>query len=113
MICFHAAKCDSTQAQPAGNTAPAGTEPSQSLTFQEHIKPLLGKFCVECHGKEKHKADINLEAYTDAAQILVDRTIWEKARDMLRSREMPPEKKPQPAEEQRQLMVRFIDAELT
>ena len=115
MICFHDAKCDSPQAQsttaaaPAANTA---TEPSQSLTFQEHLKPLLGKFCVECHGKEKHKADINLEAYTDAAQILVDRTTWEKVRDMLRTREMPPEKKPQPTEEQRQSMVRFIDAEL-
>ncbi|MBI2947295.1 MAG: DUF1592 domain-containing protein [Verrucomicrobia bacterium] len=96
-------------AAPAPNPAP----PSDSnLAFKDHIKPLLGKFCVECHGKEKHKADINFEAYKDVAEILNDRNTWEKVRDMLQSREMPPEKKPQPLDEQRQSLIRFIDAEL-
>ena len=109
------ARSDSVSAQSEKAAAPSQetpAEPSQAVTFKEHIKPLLGKFCVECHGKEKHKADINFEAYKAAAEIPDDRNTWEKARDMLRSHEMPPEKKPQPTQEQRQMLVQFIDSEL-
>jgi hypothetical protein len=101
---------EQTQA-PAAAASPAPSSDS-NLAFKDQIKPLLGKFCVECHGKEKQKAEINFETYKDVAEILADRNTWEKVRDMLRSREMPPEKKPQPSEEERQQLVRFIEAEL-
>ncbi|MBI4663365.1 MAG: DUF1592 domain-containing protein [Verrucomicrobia bacterium] len=102
------------QDPPAGTAASTGQDASTpSVTFSVHIQPVLSKFCSECHGKEKHKADINFEAYREATQILEDRGTWEKARDMLRSKEMPPEKKPQPTDDERQTLIRFIESELS
>jgi hypothetical protein len=93
---------------------PAKTEAaaSEKLTFSKDLKPFLAEYCFSCHGKEKQKAGVNLELFRDDTVIMEDRKTWEKVMDMLESREMPPEKKPQPTEEQRQSMIRFIDSEL-
>ena len=96
----------------AASGPPAAAGPGAAITFPSHIKPLFSEFCVGCHGNEKHKADINLEKVRDAEAILEDRKTWEKVKAMLQSREMPPDKKPQPTEEQRQFLMNFIEYEL-
>ncbi|MEE1544544.1 MAG: DUF1587 domain-containing protein, partial [Alphaproteobacteria bacterium] len=55
---------------------------------------------------------MNLEALGAKPEFIRNGHTWEKVYDMLHRREMPPEKKPQPADEELVLLVEFIDAEL-
>lgn len=82
------------------------------LTYSEHLKPLLGRFCVDCHGNERQKADLNLQALGDNAPLIENPKVWERVREMLELREMPPENKPQPTEDERILMTQAISSEL-
>jgi hypothetical protein len=60
----------------------------------------LEKHCIGCHGDKKPKADLNLVRYHDAADILKDRKVWEGVVEKVRAGEMPPPKRPRPAQEE-------------
>lgn len=90
-------------------TAASGAE---SARFNAEALSFLKDFCFSCHSNEKKKGGLNLEDYTAEAPRIEDREMWEAARDMLQSREMPPENKPQPTEGARQKIVDYIDAQL-
>ncbi len=77
-----------------------------------HARGFLSDYCVGCHGNEKQRAEVNLEQYQDEGRFGENRELWEKVRNSLEAREMPPENKRQPAEEDRQAMVRYLEAEL-
>ena len=85
---------------------------ARSVDFAKEIKPVLAKYCYDCHGSEKQKGDLSLEAFADEAAVLKDRKTWEKVMKNLRNHEMPPSKKPQPAEPQRALVADWIEAKL-
>src|SRR4029079_18479113 len=93
--------------------APAPTVAANGGGFEQVVKPFLAKNCVECHGNEKHKRDLNFEAITASAQTLVDdHDRWELVAQKLRDREMPPDDEPQPAEHQRQAVSGWLSGEL-
>src|SRR5258706_6535690 len=80
--------------------------------FQKDIKPLLSQYCYGCHG-EKKKGDLDLRIYVDEASVLKDQKVWEKVIKNLSAHEMPPEKKPQPTPEERELITSWVEAKLT
>ena len=80
--------------------------------YAKQIKPLLSKYCYDCHGHGKHKGDLALDAYPDEASILKDRKRWEMVLKNVRGAVMPPEKKPQPSPEERELMANWIESEI-
>ena len=80
--------------------------------FTRDIQPLLKQYCYGCHGNKRAKAEVNLEAFGTTPDFLREGRTWEKVHHMLRRREMPPEKKPQPTEDERILLTEFIDAQL-
>src|SRR6185369_6879706 len=86
-------------------------QPAGDAAFQTRIKPLLGKYCLDCHG-EKKKGDLDLRIYTDAAAVLRDRRTFAKVVKNLQAHEMPPEKKPQPTAEERELITAWIQSEV-
>jgi hypothetical protein len=90
-----------------------GARAERSVTFTAQVQPVLREFCVDCHNDEKQKGDLNLLPYLAKPNIAGDRKIWEKVAELVESREMPPEKKPQPSDAQRDTIARFIDAALT
>ena len=49
-----------------------------SEQFQKEIRPILESHCYECHGPEKHKADLNLASYAEYAQVAADPEIWQR-----------------------------------
>ncbi len=82
---------------------------SEPLQFETDIQPLLKKYCYECHGAKKQRAGLNLEKAKNQQAILEGRNVWERAAAMIRTREMPPEKrKPQPTQEERDLLHQWI-----
>ena len=87
-------------------------EPAGHKDYEQDIKPLLGKYCYGCHGETKQKGDISLQSYETQADILKNKTIWEKVLHNVRTSEMPPENKPQPTEEERKLITSWIEKDV-
>jgi len=58
------------------------------------IRPILATHCYPCHGNQKAKAKLNLEAFADEAAVLKARKTWKRVYDQIQAREMPPEEKP-------------------
>lgn len=90
---------------------------ADEVSFTGEIAPLLGKFCLDCHGPEKAKADLSFEPfmtprYAEEGSVTRDRKDWERVLKMLEAGEMPPAKRPQPSAEERAKTVRWIRTEL-
>ena len=79
--------------------------------FQQDIKPLLSKYCFDCHGSEKSKAGIRVD-YLDGS--LPDKEVrhWQIIRKQLREEEMPPEDELQPSQDERGALLNWIDQAL-
>src|SRR6266702_4348823 len=101
--------------QPPARADDSRKSKSRQLTgdaaFQTRIKPVLGKYCFGCHGERK-KGDLDLRVYTDEASVLRDRKTFAKVVKNLQAHEMPPEKKPQPTPEERELITAWIQSEI-
>src|SRR5947207_10024776 len=101
--------------QPTARADASRKTKSRQLTgdaaFQTRIKPVLGKYCFGCHG-EKKKGDLDLRVYTDESSVLRDRKTFAKVMKNLEAHEMPPEKKPQPTPEEREIITAWIQAEV-
>ncbi len=59
----------------------------------DEIKPILKKYCHDCHGDEKHKGDLNFEAFKAEKDILVHLQKWFSVIDQVETGTMPPEDK--------------------
>ncbi len=80
--------------------------------YKAQIEPLLSQYCYRCHGDGKHKGGLALDSYADEAQVLKDRKTWEKVLHHVRTREMPPENKPQPSQTERDVITGWIELEV-
>lgn len=95
----------------SADAAPTPTKPAEPLiSFENEIRPLLEKFCFDCHGPDKQKGDVNLSKFTDRAEVLKHRKLFKRVSDMLYAHEMPPEKKPQPSEAERKKLTGWIES---
>lgn len=98
-----------------------GAEPV-TVNYEEHIKPLFRQHCLNCHGDDKQKADLNLQSYATtlkggsggeavvagrSSQSLLFKAITDPDDDA----RMPPNKAPIPAE-QIALIQKWIDSGL-
>jgi mono/diheme cytochrome c family protein len=95
------------------------TDPSQPLLpvsassgFETVVKPFLARHCYECHGNEKQREDLNLEAFRSIESLLEHRDRWDMVVEKLRGREMPPSDEPQPEEKARQAVASWLAREL-
>lgn len=82
------------------------------LTYDNDVKPLLDHYCFGCHNPEKNKGELSLNGYVSEQDIAMDRKIWLKVAHNLRNGEMPPPSKPQPTQEQRDMLVGWIESEI-
>lgn len=92
-----------------------GLDVEAAERFDSHIRPMLEKYCVACHGGEKVKGKVDFTKITKAKDVDNQYELWESVGKRLASREMPPEDKPQPTDAERRLYQvwyqhRFIDS---
>ncbi|EEF58342.1 DUF1592 domain-containing protein [Pedosphaera parvula] len=97
------------QSSPAAARLDSSSNPK--VTFEKNVKPLLSQYCFGCHG-EKKKGDLDLRIYTNDALVKKDRDVFEKVLHNLQAHEMPPESKPQPSSEEREIISHWIEAEV-
>lgn len=81
-------------------------------SFQEHIQPLLQKYCWRCHNAEEMESGIRVDQLTAAPE---DRQIylWNDIRKQIAEGNMPPAEEPQPTADQRQLLTDWITRTVT
>ncbi len=78
-------------------------------TYAKEIKPILEKYCWDCHGDGAEKGDLNLDAYTDDASIQKAGKIWQSVHFNVDNWMMPPPNKEQPTVAERQLVAKWLD----
>ena len=77
----------------------------------QHIsaKPMpvdfLNKYCYDCHGEKKQKADRRFDFLTGSVQDFKQQELWQEILDQLNLGEMPPEDERQPSEREKLAVV--------
>ena len=80
--------------------------------YAAQIRPLLKKYCTDCHNADKLKGDLDLERFTSFEVVRKDAKVWQLVDEQLELGEMPPKKKPQPDPEQMAQLVTWVHASL-
>jgi hypothetical protein len=84
-------------------------EAATSDAFRKQVRPLLERYCVDCHNGEDAEAGIALDRYDDQEQAVKDGQTWLRVRDALEGRIMPPADEPQPSLENLDAIIGWIE----
>ena len=76
--------------------------------FATEIRPVLKKYCFECHSTQKRKAGLDLEGIAADASPTNWPEVWDQVGERLRAREMPPAKNAQPNEDERLKILDWV-----
>ena len=90
----------------------AQTGETTAVQYEQNVRPLLNEFCLKCHSTEKQKGDLDLERFTSSSEVLKDSKVWERVVEQLTFGAMPPEEELQPAEEQIQQLIDWVNRAL-
>ena len=91
----------------------AGALALTPLDDEEDVRPLLQRYCVDCHGSERARARFALHDIDPDLSAGGDLERWEKVLEMVSIGDMPPpEADPQPSEAERARLVDWIRGEL-
>ncbi len=87
----------------------AQTAESLEEHFVQRVRPFVERYCVTCHGAEKHKGALDLSRDATMAAVLRNARRWEQVLDRLQAKEMPPEDAPrQPGPDERAAIVTWL-----
>ena len=103
----------------AGAAIVVGDEPASFDTlakeYERAVRPLLVRFCFECHSSDQKEGDVDLERFATLTEARRETKVWLKVIEMLGNGEMPPEDAAQPSPQQRKELhawvERYLDAE--
>src|SRR5581483_4845210 len=80
----------------ASSNASAGTAKGPSQ-FKSEIKPILAKYCYDCHGEGEKKGNLALDDFKTDAQLMENHDLWWNVLKNVQAGLMPPAKKARPA----------------
>ncbi len=81
------------------------------VDYQRDVLPLLKQYCGDCHSGEVPDAGIAFEQLDVSVAATVDRNVWKKILGQIESRGMPPPDYDPPADDERQLIIDWIQSE--
>ncbi len=76
------------------------------------VRPVLDKYCFQCHGGEKTKGDVDLKALEGNPKVADHFALWEDVSFVIEDEEMPPVDDPQPSDAEKKLITQWLDASL-
>jgi hypothetical protein len=85
-------------------------ERAQAARFAQDVLPLLNKYCFACHQGEKARGGVAFNTFKNEASAIKSRETWEKVARNIESGMMPPDDKPQPSEDERALLLGWIES---
>jgi len=90
----------------------AQTTETTAAQYEQNVRPLVSQFCLKCHSTEEHKGDLDLERFTTSSEVQKDSKVWERVVEQLTFGAMPPEEELQPADEQIQQLIDWVNRAL-
>lgn len=97
---------------PKAVTTPSTPQAHQSLV--ESAKPLLQRFCLDCHNPDKAKGDVDIASVLDDPDLLKNRSFWRDVMKQTASSQMPPAKADKkPTDSERTQITDAISASLS
>lgn len=91
----------------------SGSSALAAADFSKDIRPVLDKFCVECHDADTKKGGLDLTVLKFDLSDAKSFAAWVKVHDAVNSGEMPPAKKTQPSADQKTAFIKTIATSLT
>jgi mono/diheme cytochrome c family protein len=93
--------------------AAAGTPPpALRPDFEKEVRPILVRYCFDCHGDGADKGGVRLDAFVSAQAMRKEHGLWLDVLKNVRAGMMPPARKPQPSEAERQVLEAWIKADV-
>ncbi len=77
--------------------------------LDDDIRPMIAKYCLDCHAADSPEADLDLSLYRSLASVREDRPHWLKVIAQLRTQSMPPEDSDQPTADERARFIEWAD----
>lgn len=102
MACFFAMLLAYPGAVAAGADAP-GVE-----HYQKTVKPLLERYCFDCHGDGDKKGGVAFDGFGSDDNLLNQKELWFKVLKNVRAGIMPPAKQDQPTAEEKETLGQWI-----
>ena len=84
-------------------------EAKPRAAFERQVKPLLKRYCGDCHMNAHPEAGIALDQFDDQAGAAKEEANWLRVRDALQGRIMPPSEESQPSLEERERLIGWIE----
>jgi len=84
-----------------------------ATSYSAEIRPLIVKYCLECHSEKQPEADVDLTLFKTLADIRKHPQVWQKAGEMLDSGQMPPKDATQPTDRERAQLQKWVRTYLT
>lgn len=81
---------------------------AQAVDFGRDVQPILEYYCYDCHADGANKGGVALDKFDPGANPADSRDLWFKALKNLRSGLMPPARKAQPTDAEKQVVVNWI-----
>lgn len=81
--------------------------------FQTQARPLIFRYCRECHSGERIEAEIDLASFSTLADVRKRPQVWQKVGEMLDSRQMPPKDARQPTPDEHRRLQQWVHQYLT
>lgn len=80
--------------------------------FDETVQPFLKRYCTGCHSETKRKGDVVLSGIRFDLAAGDDMDVWKTVLKQLVLDEMPPAKRRQPKQREKDVVIRWINTEL-
>ncbi|MGY6650279.1 DUF1588 domain-containing protein [Wenyingzhuangia sp. IMCC45574] len=84
----------------------------EELNYRKKIQPIFNKYCYQCHNAKRQKGNMRLDNLNWDMIHGNDAEKWHSALDEINKGEMPPKKKPQPTNAEREQIVNWMTASL-
>ncbi|MEZ6079402.1 MAG: c-type cytochrome domain-containing protein [Pirellulaceae bacterium] len=76
--------------------------------FSVQVRPILERYCTECHAADVTEADVDLGAFSSQEDFQHQSDVWVKVRHMLDSGQMPPLDAEQPSDAELQSLKNWV-----
>jgi hypothetical protein len=81
----------------------------RSEAWKDVIEPYLQRYCVECHGGEQRRGNLDLTSFTGPESVVAAFRDWQHISSFVINGEMPPEDAAQPTVLESQRFVQEVD----
>jgi len=78
------------------------------VRFTRDVLPLVARYCHECHSGDAVEGDVDVASATSLADLRGDLAIWQRAREVIHDRQMPPVDSAQPTDAERDALEAFL-----